>query len=526
MTSPTAQHSTLYLKLSPLDNCVVAISKLSAGTQIATATDREVFCAQAIPPGHKIATQRIQFGEPVVKYGWPIGVATQTIEPGEWIHSHNLRNEHMVDLESWCKAVESSSLPDESHRTFDGYQRANGKVGTRNYIAVISTVNCSASVARWSASRFDVSRLKDYANVDGVIAIRHETGCGMAYEGSKHKMLERVLSGIATHANIGGAVVIGLGCEQATTAHLIDHTRLVQISNSKSAAHEFHEGMFPTLNIQQAGGTRAAIAAIDDAVAAMLPRVNTARRTPIPIRHLCVGLKCGGSDGYSGITANPALGYASDLIVAAGGTTVLGETTEIYGAEHLLMRRARSKEVAQRLQEKLDWWTWYTGLFGEEIDHNPSTGNKAGGLTTIVEKSLGAVSKSGNSILEDVIDYGAPVKTSGLVMMDSPGFDPACVTGMMASGCNVVCFTTGRGSCFGSKPVPSIKIATNSFLFQKMSEDMDFDSGRILSGQSMEENGLELLEEIISVASGKKTKSEELGYGDDEFIPWTVGAVL
>ncbi len=418
--SPTSHHSNPYLQLNTLDNCVVATARLDAGLLIDLG-DRSIRTKQSIPPGHKVALKRIEVGQPVIKYGWPIGVATQTIDAGDWIHSHNLRNDHLVDLADWASSQTDLQVPDFSHRTFEGYHRASGKVGTRNYIAVISTVNCSASVARWSASRFDTDRLKEFPNVDGVIAIRHETGCGMAYEGMKHKMLERVLSGIATHANIGGAVVIGLGCEQATTAHLIDHTKLVQISNLPNAS-AMHEGAFPTLNIQQAGGTRAAIAAIDEAVSAMLPRVNQATRKPASIKHLCLGLKCGGSDGYSGITANPALGYASDLIVAAGGTTVLGETTEVYGAEHLLMQRARTKEVALKLQEKLDWWTWYTGLFGEEMDHNPSTGNKAGGLTTIAEKSLGAVSKSGSAILEDVIEYGAPVFEARTIVDGFAGF--------------------------------------------------------------------------------------------------------
>jgi altronate hydrolase len=519
------KQDTSFIRLHALDNCAVATKRIAAGVDVIIEGESVCKTQQAIPPGHKIAIADIGAASPVIKYGWPIGVATEAIPAGAWIHSHNLRNDHNVDLSNWTSATVDTSLPNLSHRTFEGYHRPNGSVGTRNYIAVISTVNCSASVARWSAARFDSDRLQQVPNVDGVIAIRHETGCGMAYEGQKHKMLERVLSGIAKHANVGGAIIIGLGCEQATTSHLMEHGQLVQLNGLPTELHAERDS-FPVLNIQQAGGTRAAIAAIDDAVTKMLPIVNEHRRRPTSISQLRVGLKCGGSDGYSGITANPALGYASDLIVAAGGTTVLGETTEVYGAEHLLFKRARSKDVATALHEKLQWWEWYAGLFGEEMDHNPSTGNKAGGLTTIAEKSLGAVSKSGQSILNDVIDYAAPIRTSGLVLMDSPGFDPACVTGMMASGCNVIVFTTGRGSCFGSKPVPSIKVATNSFLFQKMNEDMDFDSGRILSGQSLQANGTEMLDMIIDVASGTKTKSELLGYGDDEFIPWTVGATL
>ncbi len=515
-----------FVRLSPDDNCVVAIELVPSGTILHVNESLTIEVRSAIPPGHKIAITAIQADQPVLKYGWPIGIAKKPIAAGEWIHSHNLQNDHRVDWTEWTSSPARFETESASDATFMGYRRANGKVGTRNYIAIVSTVNCSASVARWSARRFDSERLKQFANVDGVIAIRHETGCGMAYEGTKHKMLERVLAGIVKHANVAGAVLVGLGCEQATISHLLNHAALTQISNLPQTKKFNTVADFPVVNIQNAGGSRLAIETIESAVLELLPRINQAERTAAPISNLCVGLKCGGSDGYSGITANPALGVASDLLIAAGGSTILGETTEIYGAEHLLMQRARTPEIAAELQKRLDWWTWYTGLFGEEMDHNPSTGNKAGGLTTIAEKSLGAVSKSGRSPLVSVIDYATPALGSGLHMMDSPGFDPACVTGMMASGANVIAFTTGRGSCFGSKPVPSMKITTNSALFHSMPEDMDFDCGTILQGQSVQQSGELLLRELIEIASGKKTKSELLGYGEDEFVPWTVGPVL
>ena len=519
-----------WVRLHPRDNCVVTIKPCPAGARLRLGPDAEVAVPEAVPPGHKIASATIEPGEPVVKYGWPIGVATQAIRPGEWIHSHNLRNDHHIDLAAWQPEASGLAASQAGGALrFAGYRRPGGAVGTRNYVAVISTVNCSASVARWSAARFDPAKLAGFPNVDGVIALRHESGCGMAYEGSKHRMLERTLAGIADHPNVGGAILVGLGCEQATVDHLRHHPQLISIappSARSGSAKASADDPLPMITVQAAGGSAAAIAQIEAAVDRLLPQMNDARREEVDISQLVLGLKCGGSDGYSGITANPVLGLVSDRIVAAGGTTILGETTEVFGAEHLLARRAATPQVAALLQEKLEWWHWYAGLFGEQFDHNPSTGNKTGGLTTIAEKSLGAVSKAGSAPLAAVVDYAVPVPRGGLVLMDSPGYDPACVTGMMASGANVIAFTTGRGSCFGSKPAPTIKITTNSRLYRAMPDDMDFDCGGVLAGEPIGEVAEALLAEILEVASGKKTKSELLGYGDDEFIPWTVGPML
>lgn len=501
------------------DNICLAARQLAAHARIAVG-DRTLTLNGPIQLGHKIAIVRIPRGQPVVKYGQTIGVATENIEPGDWVHTHNLSN---GDLELDYAPATQVPLPPApiTDRTFQGYRRANGKAGTRNYLAVISTVNCSASVCRFVAERFDRSRLKDFPNVDGVVALKHDSGCGMAYRGLAHEMLNRVLAGHARHPNIGAYLLIGLGCEQGAMDYLLDSQRLVQISGIPGQPNEP-----PVFSMQDLGGTVKTVEAAVRKVAELLPRANAVRRVPIPASELILGLECGGSDGNSGVTANPAVGAAADLIVACGGTAILAETPEICGAEHLLTRRSVSREVADKLVERVKWWQWYTGLFGVEVNNNPSVGNKEGGLTTIAEKSLGAVAKGGTTALVDVYQYAEPVTAKGLVFMDTPGYDPASTTGVVAGGANVVLFTTGRGSCFGCKPAPSIKIATNTPMFERMIDDMDLNAGEILRGRSVADVGREIFEEVLAVASGKQTKSEVHGIGDEEFVPWTVGPVL
>jgi len=501
------------------DNICVAARQLEDGAQI-FAGDRKITVNGPVQLGHKIAVVRIPRGQRVVKYGQAIGVATVDIGPGDWVHTHNLSNE---DLElDYAPATQVPPPPVPiTDRTFLGYRRANGKAGTRNYIAVISTVNCSASVCKFVAQRFDRTLLKDYPNVDGVIALKHGSGCGMAYRELAHEMLNRVLAGTAQHPNIGAYLLIGLGCEQGAMDYLLESQRLVQISGVPGLPNGP-----PVFSMQDLGGTLKTVEAAVRKVAELLPRTNDVRRVPIPAGELIVGLECGGSDGNSGVTANPAVGAAADLVVACGGTAILAETPEICGAEHLLTRRAVSREVADKLIERVKWWEWYTGIFGVEVNNNPSVGNKEGGLTTIAEKSLGAVAKGGTTALVDVYQYAEPVTAKGLVFMDSPGYDPASTTGIVAGGANVVLFTTGRGSCFGCKPAPSIKIATNTPMYQRMIDDMDVNAGEILRGRSVADVGREIFEEILAVASGRPTKSELCGMGDEEFVPWTVGPIL
>jgi altronate dehydratase len=501
-----------------------------------------VVTRQTIPPGHKLAILTTDADQPIYKFGWPIGLANGRVEAGEHVHSHNLRCDHTIDLEAIATEIPDAPAPVDGY-TFEGYERPSGQVGTRNYLAIISNVNCSASVARMIAQRFDAESLKDFPNVDGVVAFRHEGGCAMQYDGARHRMLARVLGGVARHPNIGGFILVGLGCEQGTLGHLVQSQGLHHIqlpahlgsganggqrpgTNGSSNGASAIANAVPMLSIQDEGGTRKTIDRGVELVKQLLPQVNAARRTTLPASRLILGTNCGGSDGYSGITANPVLGRASDIIVACGGTTVLAETSEIYGAEQLLTRRSRTPAVAHKLLERIEWWKWYCSVFGEQLDNNPSVGNKAGGLTTITEKSLGAVAKGGHTALEAVYEYGEPITAKGFVVMDSPGYDPASVTGLVASGVNLVAFTTGRGSCYGCKPVPSLKIASNSALFRRMRDDMDFNAGEAVEGRTVDELGHELFLQLLKVASGEKTRSEILGIGDDEFVPWTVGPVL
>ena len=513
------------IHLHPNDNIVIAAEKIDAKSSIIHAQD--TFQTKVdINLGHKIAVREIEKGEVVYKYGQVIGSATCDIAVGDWVHSHNLQMHQ--DSGQIEKATQTPPPPEPiTGRTFEGYLRASGKAGTRNYIAIISTVNCSASVSKYVARHFTPETLAEFPNVDGVFAMTHQSGCGMKMGGQGHEMLTRVLGGMAKHPNVGGYLIIGLGCEQASAGMLVNDQQLIKLGEySEPMQKVYAEGGPPILTLQETGGTAKTIEAGIEAVKELLPEVNKINRQPIPVSELCLATECGGSDGNSGVTANPALGYASDLLVAHGGTSILGETSEIYGAEHLLTQRAASVKVADKLLERIEWWKWYVGVFGADLDNNPSIGNKAGGLTTIAEKSLGAVAKGGTTALCDVYQYAEQVTKRGFVIMDTPGYDPSSVVGMVAGGANIVVFTTGRGSCFGCKPAPSIKVATNSEMYHRMKSDMDLNAGEILNGETIEQVGTEIFEEMIRVASGKQTKSEELGYGDEEFIPWIVGPVL
>jgi altronate hydrolase len=508
------------IHLHPSDNVCVAARALAAGESIVVA-GREVVVREPIKQGHKLAIIPLAQGASVSKYGQHIGEATQSIKAGDWVHAHNLHAN--VLQQAWEK---STAIPQDPQPltgyTFEGYRRPSGKVGTRNYLAIISNVNCSASVAHYVARRFSNEEWQQkYPHVDGVLAFSHGNGCGMPFGGEHHQILNRVLGGMAKHSNIGGYLLIGLGCETATMGNLMDEQRLVQIRGHESPVRP------PVLVMQDLGGTQNTIDAAVKLVAELLPRVNEARRETCPASEIVLGTNCGGSDGNSGITANAALGVASDLLVACGGTSILGETTEIYGAEQVLTRRARTPAIADQLIERIKWWEWYAGVYGATCDNNPSPGNKEGGLTTIYEKSLGAIVKGGNTALNAVYKYAEEIKQRGFVVMDTPGLDPVSVTGIVAGGANVVVFTTGRGSCFGFKPSPVIKVASNTPMYQRMKPDMDLDAGTILSaGRSVADVGLELFQKILQVASGEKSKSELLNLGEQEFQPWLLGPIL
>lgn len=506
-----ASRDTYYLKLNPADNVVVAVEPLGLGARV-----DGIDVLDSILPGHKIAVKSIAVGERVIKYGQVIGYASEAIGVGRHVHTHNLefrksRPEHHVG--DGIKTIDY--LADADKKLFEGYDRGNGQFGTRNFIAILTSVNCSATAARNIAESFNTEALTDFGNVDGVASFTHSTGCGMDTSGDGYANLQRVLWGYASHPNCGGVLMVGLGCE---TNQIDDLLARYDLRDSPR---------FRAMNIQDRGGLRKTIEAGKAVVNEMLPEVNRTQRVPCPISGLTLGLQCGGSDAWSALTANPALGYASDLLIRHGGTAVLAETPEVYGAEHLLTRRARDTSVADALMERIHWWEYYTQRHNGSMDNNPSHGNKRGGLSTILEKSLGAVAKSGSMPLEAVYRYGEKIQHKGFIMMDSPGYDPASITGQIASGCNIVAFTTGRGSVYGSKPAPSIKIATNTDLFSRMPEDMDINAGKILDGEtSIEKVGEDILELLIKVASGKPSLSEAQGLGDLEFIPWQIGAVM
>jgi arabinonate dehydratase len=503
------------LILAPADNVAILTARAPEGSR---PLGLGAPLAAPVAAGHKIAREDLPEGASIVKFGQVIGYATRPIAAGEHVHAQNCAfgahdQEYQVGADL---AAARAAVPAMAPRSFLGYRREGGQAGTRNYIAVCATVNCSATVIRRAAEQVMASGvLADYPNVDGVVAFAHGTGCGMAASGPGFDNLQRVLWGHATHPNVGAAVFVGLGCE------------VMQIARMKgrfgaSGAERFHG-----LTIQDTGGTTRTIARIVEQIHALLPEVNRAVREPVPASALKVALECGGSDGFSGITANPALGVASDLLVGLGGTAILAETPEIYGAEQLLLRRAVNQEVADKLIERIRWWERYTEINGGSMDNNPSPGNKAGGLTTILEKSLGAAAKGGSTPLTDVFQYAEQVTTPGFVFMDTPGYDPVAATGQVAGGANVVCFTTGRGSMFGCKPSPSIKIATNSPMYHRLEDDMDVNCGTILDGEeTVEQAGRRIFDLILRVAGGERTKSEEADFGAAEFAPWQIGATV
>jgi altronate hydrolase len=516
------QEVPLVLRLNPADDVVIARRQLVSGTLVKS---EGVTVIGLVPPGHKLATRAIAAGAPVRRYNQIIGFATRDIRAGEHVHLHNMGigSEHGANVGgaardyAFCADVKPVKMANPP-ATFLGIVRDDGRVATRNYVAIISSVNCSATVSRAIADQFrsDIrpEALADYPNIDGVIALTHGTGCGMDM-GESMDVLRRTMAGYARHPNIAATIFIGLGCEAN------------QITSLLGAEGLKESDRLARYNMQDVGGTAKAIERGVAIVREMLPAANRVVRTPVPASHLMLGLQCGGSDGYSGITANPALGNAVDRLVSHGGTAILSETPEIYGAEHLLTRRAVSREVGEKLIERIKWWEDYTARNHGEMNNNPSPGNKAGGLTTILEKSLGAVAKGGTTNLVDVFEYAQPVTAKGFVYMDTPGYDPVSATGQVAGGANMILFTTGRGSAYGCAPSPSLKLSTNTELWQRQQEDIDLNCGEIADGEAtIEEIGERLFKLIVATASGEKTKSERFGYGQSEFIPWQLGATM
>ncbi len=500
-----------FIRLDHQDNVVTVIKPLELGEQVENNNTR-----QMIPRGHKLATADILKGDHIIKYAQVIGYASQDIKSGDHVHTHNVEFRNVRNEYEYSTNIRTVETPDPNLQdTFMGYRRPSGKVGTRNYIGILTSVNCSATAARMIADAFGPEELSEFPNVDGVVAFVHGTGCGMADSGDGFDALQRVMWGYATHPNHAGVLMVGLGCEMNQIDWLLEAYGLKQ------------GALFQTMNIQDVAGLAKTVDMGIAKVRAMLPEANKSKREACPVSELTVALQCGGSDAWSGITANPALGKACDLLVGQGGTGVLAETPEIYGAEHMLTKRAIDKPTGDKLINLIRWWEDYTLRNKGSMDNNPSPGNKKGGLTTILEKSLGASAKGGTTPLTGVYKYAEKITTKGFTFMDSPGYDPASVTGQIASGCNLVVFTTGRGSAFGSKPAPCIKVATNTQMYERMRDDMDINAGDMLSANvSLEDKGKEIYQMLIAVASGEQSKSEAQGLGDYEFVPWQIGATM
>ena len=499
--------------LNTQDNVAVALIDLTPECVI---NPEGIECKTYVPAGHKVAIRKIKAQDPVRKYGQIIGFASKDIQPGEHVHTHNLEmGDFIRDYSIGEDACLTEVISNEEQLTFNGIVRRDGRVATRNYIGVLSTVNCSASVARFIADSFTDDSLEEFANVDGVVSLGHGTGCAMVPDGEGFVLLQRTLAGYVRHPNFAGILLVGLGCEVNHMDCLVGNMHLKR------------GPLLRTIEIQKTGGTQETVRQGVGSVREMLAEANHAERHPVPASRLILGLECGGSDAYSGMSANPALGVAVDLLVRNGGAAILSETPEIYGAEHLLTRRAVNPDVGKRLVQFVRWWKEYTASQGGEINNNPSPGNKAGGLTTILEKSLGAAAKAGTTNLVEVYSYAESVSAKGLVFMDTPGYDAVSVTGMVAGGANVICFTTGRGSVCGFKPVPTLKLASNSEMYRRLSDDMDVNCGLIIDGETtVQKMGEAIFRLILETASGKQTKSELFGFGDNEFVPWQIGPVM
>ncbi|QKZ04145.1 UxaA family hydrolase [Pseudomonas eucalypticola] len=500
------------IRLDSADNVVVARVEISAGTQVAS---EQLTTLQNVPLGHKIAARMIEKGQPVLKYNTVIGYASEDLPAGTWMHSHNIEfGDTARDYRYGLDYVPTQLLPANERATFQGIVRADGRVATRNYLGVFVVGNCGATVARKIANHFDEERLAAYPNIDGVVPFVHEIGCGMEMTGEPMNLLRRTIGGHVKHANTAGGLLIALGCERNNIHGFIEQEGLLL------------NDMLKALVIQDVGGVKSAVDQGIKLIEAMLPQANAVQRQPVSAEHLIIGMQCGGSDGFSGLSANPALGAAVDILVRHGGTAILSETSEIFGVEHTLTARAVTPQVGRKLIERIDWWLEYNKGRDTQINGRVSPGNNAGGLANVLEKSLGGAKKGGNAPLMDVYEYAYPVTTRGLVFMDTPGYDPVSATGQIAGGANLIAFTTGRGSCFGSLPAPTFKLASNTPMFTRMSDDMDINCGQIIDGdKTIRQMGQEIFDRLLAHASGEPTKSELNGLGEDEFCPWQIGVL-
>ena len=502
-----------FIRLDAEDNVVVARIDVPVGAIV----ESEKFTTlQPVPAGHKVATRDIRRGERILKYNTTIGFASEDVPAGTWMHSHNISFGDLVkDYRHGEDYAATKLVPARGRAQFMGIVRADGRVATRNFIGVFALSHRGATVARKIAEHFDADALAGYPRIDGVAPFTHEQGAGMELSGEPMRMLRRTIGGYIANPNTAAALVISLAGD--------DNELDAFLAEQKLEAGQ----RLRTLNIGAAGGTQSAIARGIELVREMLPDANDVAREPVSVEHIVVGLQCGGSDGFSGLSANPALGVAMELLIEQGGTAILSETSEIFGVEHTLTARARTPEVGQKLVKRIDWWLEYNKGRDTQINGQVSPGNNAGGLANVLEKSLGGAKKGGNAPLMEVYEYAERVQQHGLVFMDTPGYDPVSATGQIAGGANLVCFTTGRGSCFGSVPAPTIKLASNTPMYARMQADMDINCGPVIDGDAtVAEMGRAIFEQIVRHASGEPTKSEALGVGASEFVPWPLGVTV
>jgi altronate hydrolase len=498
--------------VDPSDNLAVVKGPTAPGLEMALPSGRRIRLRAAVPAGHRFATRDIDAGEFVLQYGQPIGTSLG-IREGDLISHDNMTDDVPVvrDLPEDLRTPPPVYIPERERATFRGFRRRDGRVGTRNFVLIVPTSMCASHEAQQislMAEFLHYSRER-YANVDGVVAIPHNKGCG-CQDGSTIDVMLRTLSNYADHPNVGGVVLMDLGCEK---------TNLERVEKYLLNREKAFDKPVAKIGIQEVGGTQAAIERGLREVELMLPEVNRAVREEVSVSELVMGVKCGGSDGFSGISANPSLGRAADTLVRSGGTVLITEVPEFCGAEHIIARRAKDAATGRDVYRVIDWYKDYASKFGAVLNQNPSPGNVAGGLLNITIKSLGAMSKAGTTRVEGVVDYAETPKARGLHLMQGPGYDQESTPGLVAAGATVVVFTTGRGTTIGNAIAPVVKLASNSAVFERMSRDIDLSAGGVIDGtETIDEVGARVFEHVRRVASGEvPAKAEEHKHREFQF---------
>jgi altronate hydrolase len=512
LTQAAAPIGNYAIIVSPKDNVAVVKAKTEKDLSVVLPDKHIVTLKSEVPLGHRFATREIPEGDFVLQYGQPIGTSLG-IEKGEWISPENMSNSVPIvrDLPKDLSTPEPDYIEVSERATFQGFKRPDGRIGTRNFVLIVPTSMCASHEATNISMMAEFLHYKreKFPNVDGVVAIPHNKGCG-CQDAENIEIMLRTLANYADHPNVGGVILIDLGCEK---------TNLSKVEKFLLNRDYRINKPFAKIGIQEVGGTQKAIETGLEEVQKMLPIVNQAKREEFSASELVLGVKCGGSDGFSGISANPSLGFASDLLVRNGGTVLITEVPEFCGAEHILANRSKDVETGRKVYEMVDWYKDYAGKFGAVLNENPSPGNVKGGLLNITIKSLGAIAKAGTTRVEGVLGYAETVKNKGLNLMQGPGYDQESTPGLVAAGATVVVFTTGRGTTIGNAIAPVIKLSSNNEIFERMNNDIDISAGNVIEGtESIEQVGERLFEHICKVASGEiPAKAEILKHREFQF---------